>query len=145
MYHLSLSRCLWPPDQSAVTSGALQCMLLVRTHTTEPSLSFRPLQGSARTAKKPASKIQKPAKKERLRQKRKRVAAAAAAGSAAGAEANRERNLRYYVETAKADAEVQKLMREVRLVYAQNPRVALVLDVSLELPVDMRKARAYKC
>ncbi len=71
------------------------------------------MQGGTRTAKNPASKVQKPAKRERLRQKRKRVAAAAAADSAADAETVRERNLRYYVETAKADAEVQKLMHEV--------------------------------
>jgi len=73
------------------------------------------VQGDPRSrANKPSSKVQKQAKKERLRQKRKRIAAAAAAaGNTADAETLRERNLQYYVQTAKADANVQKLMREV--------------------------------
>ena len=75
---------------------------------------YRLQSGPSGRANKPRSKIQKQGKKERLRQKRKRVAAAAAAvGSTEDAETLRERNLRYYVETAKADANVQKLMREV--------------------------------
>ena len=70
--------------------------------------------GPSGKANKPNSKVQKQAKKERLRQKRKRVTAdAAAAVSTEDAQTLRERNLQYYVETAKADANVQKLMREV--------------------------------
>ena len=73
-------------------------------------------QGGSRGTPKTGSKVQKNAKKERLRQKRKRIAeAAAAAGSTDDVETVRERNLRYYVETARADVEVQKLMREVQL------------------------------
>lgn len=79
---------------------------------------FCSLQGGVRGTAKSGSKVQKNAKKERLRQKRKRIAeAAAAAGGSDDAERVKERNLRYYVETAKADAEVHKLMREVQLIH----------------------------
>ena len=77
-----------------------------------------PSQGRAiGTATKSVSKVQKQATKERLRQKRKRIAAAAAAAAdgTEDAETVKERNLRYFVATAKADAEVKKLMREVFL------------------------------
>ena len=93
-------------------------LLALRVHSAHVNSAWSSLtvQGAGIRTTKSGSKVQKPAKKERLRQKRKRAAAAAAAAASTDdTETLIERNLQYYVETAKADAEIKKLMRKVPL------------------------------
>ncbi len=106
----------------------------------------QPQGGPQSRGNKAGSKVQKQAKKERLRQKRKRIAAAAAAaGSTEDAEILRERNLKYYVETAKADANVQKLMREVLLPVVLSRPAAQRLTVALLAQTILHSEGAQAC